>query len=1399
MKKNLKHLCLIALLFTFSAGFAQQEKTDPAKKGINDQFDPRVDNMHYWMEKAEQGLVPYNPNVQIPPAIFRGSQIKAQGIRSLTSPDIPVTNLTNVTESENSVFIDPNNADFILNSNNSTSWTGTSYGTLYGASYFQSSNAGIGWVGSPNGAGGSNSGDPTTAISLTGRQYINFIDASSGQGIAYSDNGTTWSTSTIATNPGSLADKNHMWIDNSNSSSYKGNLYTAWTDFGGTYNYQVLLSRSTNNGVTWSAKMPISGSIASFNHGVNLQTGPAGQVYAIWATYPSSGLTEDGIGFNKSLNGGVTFGTATKIISNIMGIRGTGVLKNMRVNSFPVMAVDISGGPNNGNIYVVWTNIGVPGTNTGTNKSIYMIRSTDGGTSWSTPIRINKGPFADGKEAYAPWICCDPVTGALSVVFYDDRNVSSTQCETFAAYSYNAGNTWTDFVVSDVAFTPVAIPGLASGYMGDYLGITSRNSKVYPCWTDNRGGIYMTYVSPFYLGLSADFGITNSLICTGSGTTFTDVSTGPPTSWTWSFPGGNPASYVGQTPPTITYSTSGSYTVSLTVSDGVTTDTKTKTGCVTVQNVIADFTATPTTVVVGNSVTFSDNSSCTPATWVWSFPGGTPASYTGQTPPPIVYSTLGTYDVSLTVTKPGASDTKTKVGYITVAPPVFNIASGSITTCTGDFYDTGGPNGNYQNNETIVETFYPSTTGSMIRFAFSSFSTESGYDTLTIYNGINSSAAVIGKYHGTTSPGTITASNASGALTFRFHSDVSVVSSGWAATISCYSNTSPPVADFSASSTIPMTGETVTFTDLTTNYPASWAWSFSPATIAYTGGTSATSQNPQVQFLAAGPYSVTLTATNAFGSNAKIKTNYINVPNCTISTFPWTEGFENGGVIPTCWTQEQVNSSGVDWTFVTGNGGSNPAAAHGGTKNACLKDASSADNKTRLITPSLNLTLVSSPQLKFWHTQQFWSPDQDQLTVFYRTSANGTWTQLSTYTASITTWTQEIILLPSPSSTYYIAFEGNAKYGYGVCVDDVEVSTSCTSTVPVSLSISASTNPVCAGTAVVFTATPTNGGTLPAYQWKVNGTNVSGATGVSYNYSPVNNDLVTCTLTSSIACVTGNPATSGTITMVVNPVLPVSVSIGASANPVDAGTLVTFTATGVNPGLSPVYHWKVNGIDAGTNSNSYAYVPVDGDQVTCALNSNAVCVSGNPATSNTVTMTVNSVSVIRNINDITVSGTQCFDATQTIIVAGNSTIFSVTAGANATMIAGQNILFYPGTSVSPGGYLHGYIAPGGPFCGAPTVASNSMGTTEKTLIPEQHFFRVYPNPTKDLFTLALNGYVPSDKISVEIYNMKGEKIISTEILNEMKHEFSLAGNSSGLYLVKVISGTMSGTSRIVKQ
>ncbi|MBI3136071.1 MAG: T9SS type A sorting domain-containing protein [Bacteroidetes bacterium] len=91
-------------------------------------------------------------------------------------------------------------------------------------------------------------------------------------------------------------------------------------------------------------------------------------------------------------------------------------------------------------------------------------------------------------------------------------------------------------------------------------------------------------------------------------------------------------------------------------------------------------------------------------------------------------------------------------------------------------------------------------------------------------------------------------------------------------------NPVPPVADFVADITTVIQGGSVNFTDLSTNFPTTWSWSVTPsAGVTYINSTSATSQNPTIQFANTGTYTVTLTATNGVGSDGETKTNYINV------------------------------------------------------------------------------------------------------------------------------------------------------------------------------------------------------------------------------------------------------------------------------------------------------------------------------------------------------------------------------------------------------------------------------------------------------------------------------------------------------------------------------------------
>ncbi len=198
-----------------------------------------------------------------------------------------------------------------------------------------------------------------------------------------------------------------------------------------------------------------------------------------------------------------------------------------------------------------------------------------------------------------------------------------------------------------------------------------------------------------------------------------------------------------------------------------------------------EFTADKVNVTFSEPVHFTDNSCGNPASWQWSFPGGNPATSTQQNPV-VIYSAAGTYDVSLTISDGVNPQTLLKPGYITVAQNIV-MANGTITTCTGNFFDSGGPNSNYSNSESKVMTINPATSGAMLKVVFSQFATESGYDYLYIYNGATVGAPQVpgSPFNGTTGPGTVIASNASGALTFKFTSDGSVTEFGWVAGIEC--------------------------------------------------------------------------------------------------------------------------------------------------------------------------------------------------------------------------------------------------------------------------------------------------------------------------------------------------------------------------------------------------------------------------------------------------------------------------------------------------------------------------------------------------------------------------------------------------------------------------------------
>jgi len=179
-----------------------------------------------------------------------------------------------------------------------------------------------------------------------------------------------------------------------------------------------------------------------------------------------------------------------------------------------------------------------------------------------------------------------------------------------------------------------------------------------------------------------------------------------------------------------------------------------------------------------------------------------------------------------------------------------------------------------------------------------------------------------------------------------------------------------------------------------------------------------------------------------------------------------------------------------------------------------------------------------------------------------------------------------------------------------------------TSSVIPAVTITSPTNSICSGGSITFTAVPTNGGTTPGYLWQVNGATVPGQTASTFTTSTLNNgDVVTAVMTSNEPCASPLTATSNTITITTSSVIPV-VTITSPTTSICSGGSITFTAAPTNGGTAPTYQWKVNTLNAGTNSPTFTTgILNNGDVVTVVMTSNEPCASLSTATSNIITIT----------------------------------------------------------------------------------------------------------------------------------------------------------------------------------
>jgi hypothetical protein len=339
-------------------------------------------------------------------------------------------------------------------------------------------------------------GDPVVLFDSLGNLYYSHLsNPFSGWWIdrivvqRSTNNGLTWNDG-VGIGQGiqpQAQDKEWLAVDLTQS-PYRGNIYMTWTEFDDygssspSDSSRIRFSKSTDQGITWSNAITISersgNCIDSDNttEGAVPCVGPNGEIYVAWAG-------PLGIVFDKSTNGGQTWGTDI-FVSDMPGGWDFDVSGISRCNGLPITMCDISNSPYRGYVYIVWSDQ----RNGATDTDIFMAKSTNGGNTWSAPIKVNDDNTA--RHQFFVWSTIDPSTGHLWFVFYDRRNTTGAATDVFVAKSTDGGTTFENFKVSESSFTPTS-----GVFFGDYSNIAAWNGKIYPFWMRLNSGQLSVLVS----------------------------------------------------------------------------------------------------------------------------------------------------------------------------------------------------------------------------------------------------------------------------------------------------------------------------------------------------------------------------------------------------------------------------------------------------------------------------------------------------------------------------------------------------------------------------------------------------------------------------------------------------------------------------------------------------------------------------------------------------------------------------------------------------------------------------------------------------------------------------------------------------------------------------------------
>ena len=882
---------------------------------------------------------------------------------------------------------------------------------------------------------------------------------------------------------------------------------------------------------------------------------------------------------------------------------------------------------------------------------------------------------------------------------------------TFAETTAKAGtSSSTTYRYGDYAQTALDPDGVTFWHTGEY---TSSGVKTW---------IYSFKLPTGPLAPVANFMVDNMApVCTGT-VQFTDLTANSPTSWSWDFGDGQTSTLQN---PSHTYATSGTYTVVLVATNAQGNNTETKTSFITVS-------LSNSPVATGNfrcgtgTVTLSATGANTLYWWDAATGGNYLGTGTSMTTPSIATTTTyyvensipeSSVNVGLTV---GGANSNTASYMIFDALETMTLVSvqaraGTAGTKTITLQNSAGTT-----IYTTTATVNAATTTITLNWVIP---TGTGYRLVT-----NANSALWRRTTGVTYPYTaagicsITGCS-SGTGTFASWFNWTVKGAGCLSSrvpcVATINSTVTPSVSISASSSTICSGTSVTFTATPTNGGTpSYQWKIGSTNVGTNSNTFTSATLAQGDVVTcvitstANCASPTTATSNAVTMtvNSSVTPSVAVTPSastiCAGTSVTFTAAPTNGGTPTYAW---KLNGSAVGTNSSTYT---NAALAQGDVVNcvmtstvSCATPTSATSNSVTMtvnsaVTPSVTVT-PSASTICSGTSVTFTAAPTNGGTPSYQWKLNGgnVGTNSNTYTNAAL----------ASGNTVSCTMTSTASCATPTTATSNTVTMTVNPSVTPSVAVTPSASTICAGTTVNFTAAPTNGGT-PSYQWKLNGTNV-GTNSTTYSNSALaQGDVVTCAMTSTASCASPALVTSTPITMTVNAAVTPSVVVTPSASTICSGNSVTFTAAPTNGG-TPTYTWKLNGTTVGTNSSTYTNSALaQGDVVLCVMTSNASCASPTTATSNSVTMTVNSAltpSVVVNASSTTICSGTLVTFTAVPTNGGTPTYSWFLNGSSV----GSNSSTYTNSGLSNGDIVRCQIA-SSLSCASPTSAtSNNVSIT----------------------------------------------------------------------------------------